>query len=96
MKTYLGKRGYIIYKKEFDFNKLQEIKNELTVQPYVPEDYKNNQVEKFKVYGENKNKMYLPKFYGIEKLGPPDEIKIPRGLDANLDFIGTFTKQIEP
>ena len=97
MKTYLGKRGYIIYKKEFDFNKLQEIKNELTVQPYVPEDYKNNQVEKFKVYGENKNKMYLPKFYGIEKLGPPDEIKIPRGLDANLDFIGTLRpNQIEP
>ena len=97
MRTYLGKRGYIIYKKEFDFNTLQDIRNELTVEPFIPEDYKNNKVERFKVYAENKNKMYLPKFYGIEKFGPPDELKIPRGLDAKLDFSGSLRpNQIEP
>ena len=97
MKTYLGKRGYIIYKKEFEFDKLQEIRDELTVKPYVPEDYKKSDDESFKIYAENKNKMYLPKFYGVEKFGPPDELRIPRGLDANLDFVGTLRpNQIEP
>ena len=97
MKTYLGKKGYIIYKKELDFNKIQKIKDDLTVKPYVSDDYKSNKDESFKVYGENKNKLYVPKFYGIEKFGPPDELRIPRGLDANLDFVGELRpNQLEP
>jgi len=36
---------------------------------------------------ENKNKMYLPKFYGLKKFGEPEFIKLPRGQNIDIEFI---------
>ena len=69
-KTYLGKRGYIIRKKFFNNDLLNNIRNELNVKPNVCTTY-NDKIVRFKVYMENKNKMYIPKCYGIKKIGIP-------------------------
>ena len=65
---------------------LDEIRNNLTVTPYINTNYNDN-ITKFTVYMENKNKMYLPKFYGLKKFGEPEFIKLPKGIDINIEFI---------
>lgn len=87
IKSYFGKRGYILNKKHFSDELINEIKNELTVKPYVNDDY-GTKVEQFKVYTENANKLYIPKFYGIQKLGQPELNRIPHGQDINIKFNG--------
>jgi superfamily II DNA or RNA helicase len=84
-KIYLGKRGYILKKEYFNSEQLEKIKKELTVKPNVPNTFNEN-VKTFKVYLENKNKMYIPKFYGIKNFGIPDINKIPDGDDINIEF----------
>lgn len=95
-KSYLGKRGYVLIKKHFSDDVLNNIRRELTVKPYVSDDY-GAPPEEFKVYTENSTKIYLPKFYGIEKFGPPELDRLPHGQDINLEFNGSLRpNQIEP
>jgi len=95
IKSYIGKRGYILNKTYFTNELINEIKKELTVKPFVNEDY-GAQGEEFKVFTENSNKLYIPKFYGIQKLGPPQINRVPHGQDINLKFNGKLRdKQIE-
>ena len=91
-KTYLGKRGYIIRKKYFDTKILNEIRKDLTVKPFTIGDFNNN--EEFKVYRENENKLYLPKFYALDKIGVPEYSNIPTGIDIYVKFIGNL-RQIQ-
>lgn len=95
-KTYLGKRGYVLLKKYFSDKLINEIKNELTVKPFVNDDY-GLPPEEFKVYAENSSKLYIPKFYGIEKIGKPDINRTPHGQNVVFDFKGELRQnQIEP
>ena len=95
-KTYLGKRGYIIIKKNFNETILNDIRKELTVTPFINDAY-ISQIESFKVYAENNEKLYLPKFYGIEKFGKPDIEKVPKGISIECEFVGNLREnQIEP
>lgn len=84
--TYLGERGYSIYKTALSIQEQQSIREELTVKPYIP----NSPVkgDSFPIYRESENKMYVPRYYGIETYGIPDEIKISEGDDINVPFIG--------
>ena len=87
-KTYLTKRGYTLKKNLFSDKILNEIRNELTVKPFTTSEFNN--IEQFKVYRENNNKMYLPKHYGINKLGLPEYIKIPISENINVTFKGSL------
>jgi superfamily II DNA or RNA helicase len=82
---YLGKRGYIIDKSFFEENKLQEIRDELNVRPFSNMDYGIPE-ESFKVYKENLTHMYLPKYYGNNKLGKCTINKVPEGETIDLKF----------
>jgi superfamily II DNA or RNA helicase len=84
-KTYLGKRGYILRKKYFKKDEIDEMKKELDVVPFVSGDYGKPE-EGFKVYLENENKLYIPKFYGIQRFGPPDVNTLSDGVDIHLQF----------
>jgi len=96
MRTYLGKRGYILLKDKFTEGELEKIKEDLSVKPNVSTDY-GPEPEAFKVFLENKTKLYLPKFYGLEKLGEPDENKLKSGDDIDLVFNGDLrANQLEP
>ena len=96
MRSYLGKRGYVIIKKMFDEQTIQEIKKELTVQPYVNQEF-SEPIKPFKVFLENEKKLYLPKYYGYEKFGNPDKIELPDNEKINLSFsVNLRPHQIEP
>lgn len=97
IKTILTHRGYAIVKKNFGFKDINRTKKELTVSPYVNENYAAKATP-FPVYLESDKKLFLPKHYGFETFGDPDKIKdIAKGLDIDLEFVGELRKdQQEP
>ena len=86
IKTYLGKRGYILRKKYFQKSEIDSLKEDLTVRPNTPMEYGGIVEEPFPIYLENENKIYIPKAYGLERYGSPDSNQTPEGLDINLHF----------
>ena len=95
MTTYLGSKGYTIYKNELTLNELNTIKKELTIKPYVPKN-SMNKVQSFPVFRESKKKIYVPRFYGTEHYGPPEEIRINDGDEINLNFKGELRDYQKP
>ena len=86
--SYLGPKGYTIYKDSISPDDLKTLKDELTVKPYVPKS--PIQPPSFPIYRENANKIYIPRYYGIENYGEPHEMKIPKGDDINVPFVGSL------
>ena len=85
--TYLGSRGYTILKDNLEISDLILIRKELTVAPFVPKT-SLAKPSPFPIYRESKKKIYLPRFYGLENYGEPEEIRLNPGKDINLDFKG--------
>ena len=54
--TYLGKKGYSIYKKSLDLKQQIYIRNELMVKPIMPKVMMN--IEPYPIYMESTNKFY--------------------------------------
>ena len=88
--SYLSTRGYIVPKSCFSQQDLESLKKDLTVKPFTPEGYGPGQDENtsFQTYMESKTKLYLPKFYGLQKYGVPSIQKINKGDDIQIEFIG--------
>ena len=64
--------GYRLLKK--DITNLHHLKGLLTVKPYVPSVFvKPQYVQRYPVYLETDEYLYVPKHYGIETFGPPKE-----------------------
>ena len=87
--AYLGKKGYTIPKTELTEEDIAFLKEDLFLKPKVQGPQYGPTVEgAFPVYRENDKKMYLPRFYGIERYGFPTEIEsdIGSGIDIDLPF----------
>jgi superfamily II DNA or RNA helicase len=84
--TYLGLKGYSIFKEFLDPKEQARIRDELTVKPYIPKS--PIQQPSFPVYLESPNKLYVPRYYGIESYGNPAEVRLPTGTDINVPFAG--------
>ncbi len=95
IKTIYGKKGYTLIKKYFTSEQIEKVKNDLMMLPYIPEDFGNN-ARPFPIYLENDNKLYVPKHYGFEHFGEPDQIKITKGDSINLTFKGTMKETQVP
>ena len=96
MKNYIGKKGYTIPLKNFTEEQICKIKEDLTFKPFRPKGY-GPDTEPFSIYGISKNKMFIPKFYGLEKFGKPKEIKLSQETKISLEFNGKLREnQIEP
>ena len=93
--TYLGNKGYTIKKKNLTINEQQLIRKELTVKPFVPKTSLQNTSE-FPIYRESKNKIYVPRFYGVEIYGEPDVIKLNLGNKIKLKFNGELREFQKP
>lgn len=100
--SYLSKRGYVIRKNCLSTTELQTLKKELTVIPLQDTKYGNgNTTTTFPIYTETKNKMYIPKMYGIQRYGGPTK-QMPNYIgqpweDTSIQFTGTlFDSQQEP
>jgi superfamily II DNA or RNA helicase len=89
--SYLGKKGYTLFKEDFTAVQLKKIRQDLTVKPFSTH---SNEVS-YPVYRESNTKMYLPRYYGIEEFGKV-ESRITSGQPIDLPFTGQlFDYQIE-
>jgi superfamily II DNA or RNA helicase len=85
-KSYIGLKGYSIYKSSITQKEQTALKDELIVKPYLPKS--PVQPPGFPVYRESPNKIYIPRYYGIKKYGLVNDIRISKGTDINLVFKG--------
>ena len=94
-KNYLSNRGYVIYKSSLSKKDIEELKKKLTVKPNIPRHFATF-VKSFKVYLENKKKIYTPKQYGIDHFGIPEKILISKGDDIKVNFKGSLRGKQKP
>ena len=97
MKT-LSNSGYKVPKEDLDPETILEVKKELTVRPNTFGDYGDptKKETKFPVYRESSSKFYLPRFYGQEKFGLPDETRFKEPCKITMPFKGSLRKEQEP
>lgn len=70
--TKLTRFSYVIKKSDYSEEHIENIKNELTVKPYKPGNFgKYAKDTSFSLYVENKKHIGIPKYFGIDKFGPP-------------------------
>jgi superfamily II DNA or RNA helicase len=87
--SYLGKKGYTIPKSVLTEEDTEYLKSELYVKPQVFGAIGAGAAEatSFPVFRENTNKLYLPRFYGIQRYGLPPRSEIDAGDDIDLTFV---------
>ena len=86
--SYLGNKGYSIFKVCLNNKIIEFIKKELTVKPLVQGSFV--EPSSFPVYMESEKKIYVPRFWGIKIFGNPKFIKINVGENINLKFQGSL------
>jgi len=84
--TYLGEKGYSIFKECLSIEEQHFIRTELTVKPFIPKS--PIQPNPFPIYLESPLKLYMPRYFGIDTYGPPDRILIYPGNNISLEFSG--------
>jgi superfamily II DNA or RNA helicase len=92
--SYLGKKGYTIPKSILNPEDLTFLKKDLFVKPELFGAFNGGatfaQESAFPVYRENAQKIYIPRFYGIERYGEPTlPCEIERGEMINVEFTKT-------
>ncbi len=96
--TILSINGYGILKKNNE-KLIEELKKDLTMKPNINYNINNTDEEKtFNIYTENDKRLYIPRYYGLEKFGIPNKNKLGKGeIRENLIFNGTLREQqLEP
>ena len=82
--------GYGIEKKNNE-ELLNELKEDLTV---TPKNFNTTEKTKFAIYSENNKRVYIPRYYGLQKFGIPKINNLSDGLDCpNLIFNGDLREQ---
>lgn len=89
--SYLGAKGYTILKSDISVSLQNEIKDDLNIKPYVSQ----GEAKSYPVYRESFKKLYVPRYYGLNKLGPPKSNNIANGETINLEFNGTLREKQE-
>jgi len=84
--------GYGILKENNDYI-INELKEELTVSPKGNFTI-SNESTKFCIYTENAKRIYIPRYYALQKFGIPIKNTLKNGLDCpNLIFQGSLREQ---
>jgi superfamily II DNA or RNA helicase len=86
--SYLGQKGYTIYKESLSIQEQNFIRESLTVRPYVPKSL--GTTTPFPIYQESKSKLYVPRYFGLEHYGIPDDTRISEGNDIDVQFKGSL------
>lgn len=87
VKTSLSSQGYAIYKNRISPAELESIKNDLTITPFVVPGYgSEDDIEPYKLYKENPEKIYIPVHSGIARFGTPERIKLAEPEAINIAF----------
>jgi superfamily II DNA or RNA helicase len=84
--TYLGLRGYAILKSALEPGDLDQIRKDLTARPHVPNA--PIQPPTFPIYRESATRIYVPRQYGLDEYGDPEDSRVPPGESIDLKFAG--------
>lgn len=87
--TFLTSRGYELDKEAMDFNDIKETKQELTVSANVP-PMSPVKPTPFSIYCETETRLIVPRHYGFEHFGNPDQSLLPQGKSVNIPFKGSL------
>jgi superfamily II DNA or RNA helicase len=89
MDTEIGPRGYSIPLKQLPAHFLEDIRSELNVKPLENPNFQSSG-KSFPVYRISKTKVYLPRYYGIERYGIPRSICLEGHTFIDIPFQGTL------
>ena len=97
MDTILSINGYGIAKKD-NTELIMQIKEELTMTPNVNFSMGGEDVKSFPVYIDAEKRLYVPRYYGLQKFGLPKKCTLSEGEHRpNMIFMGKLRdEQIEP
>ena len=96
METSLSNNGYKVKKKDLKSKQIQEIKKELTVNPFCMNGFNDKIEKRFMLYMESPNSLYLPRFYAQDKLGLPSKVKLNSGDNVDIPFNGSLREEQIP
>ena len=85
--SYIGPKGYSIYKDSITIKEQLMIRNELTVKPFAPKT-SMVQPKPFPIYRESNNKFYIPRMYGWKTFGEVYKYTISDGEPISINFKG--------
>lgn len=89
--VYLGQRGFTLIKSMLAPEDIVQIKQELFK---IPKNSlgKQNAEDGFPLYRENEKKLYVPRFYGLERYGSPRKSEITEGepISPVCEFVGNL------
>ena len=90
--AYLGKKGYTIPKVALEKEDDEFLRRDLFVKPEIHGANYGPPTENvaFPVFRENANKLYLPRFYGIQRYGLPHRSEIQSGDNITVAFDKTL------
>ena len=94
----LSFNGYGVAKKNNEVL-IKQLQKELTMNPIINFSMTNDSNQKtFKIYTENDKRLYVPRYYGLQKFGTPDKCTLSDGIQCdNMVFKGTLRdQQLEP
>jgi len=94
----LSFNGYGVAKKNNEVL-ISQLQEELTMNPIINFSMTNDNDQKtFKIYTENDKRLYIPRYYGLQKFGIPDKCTLSEGTHCeNMVFQGTLRdQQLEP
>ena len=86
IKAYLGYQGYSIFKDTLSVEEQHAIRKELMVHAHIPKS--PVQPAPFPVYRESLLKIYVPRYFGMERYGSNIENKLAPGDKIALKFAG--------
>lgn len=96
--SYIGKKGYTIPKTALTKEDDAFLRKDLFMKPDTPAIFAGGISDasvSFPVYRENSAKLYIPRFYGIERYGFPSSHPQPCRLDEGDDVFGVdFPKSL--
>ena len=91
----LTTNGYTIRKSDYTTKEIKEIKDELSVRPFTFNKNQNKE-SGFQVFMESPKKLYLPRFYGLKRFGPPETNNISEGEKVDMKFNGSLRPEQLP
>lgn len=85
--TFLTPRGYELMKDAMDEADIRETKQDLTVTPITPPT-NPAPPKSFPIYRETSTRLIVPRHYGFDNFGDPDECSISNGTSVRIPFNG--------
>lgn len=89
MHNYIGKKGYTVHKNECSQTELYEMRSAMTMKPNASMPGMVSQVS-YPIYRESTSKIYLPRYYGIDNYGIPNNNLLQKGETINCIFQGSL------